>query len=313
MSTQVLTALGETIRAEHPTYIGGATDIMPLLKNGVRDDRDLVLVKKIPALHELACADGILTVGAAVTLTELAESALVRSCCAAVAEAASLTASPQIRNIATIGGNVMQDRRCIYFNQPSLWRSGLALCFKTGGSICHQLPNSPVCRALYYSDVATALVAHGAQVEYLERGETHRTSVEALVERHSEANGRSCHEHLPILVTRFLIPTTAQGGFSGFYKYAMRTTIDFPLINFALVTGGGAPARLVAGAVAPQPVVLSETAACIDAHAGEDEIVAACECEFQSLARPIREACITPALKRGLCRHVALLLRRAAD
>ena len=43
----------------------------------------------------------------------------------------------------------MQDRRCIYFNQPHLWRSGLACCFKTGGSICHQIPNSPVCRAIY--------------------------------------------------------------------------------------------------------------------------------------------------------------------
>ena len=57
----------------------------------------------------------------------------------------------------------MQDRRCIYFNQPHLWRSGLAYCFKTGGSICHQIPNSPVCRAIYYSDVATALIAYEAE------------------------------------------------------------------------------------------------------------------------------------------------------
>ena len=64
----------------------------------------------------------------------------------------------------------MQDRRCIYFNQPHLWRSGLAYCFKTGGSICHQIPNSPVCRAIYYSDVATALIAYEAEVEYIEDG-----------------------------------------------------------------------------------------------------------------------------------------------
>ena len=75
------------------------------------------------------------------------------------AVATSLTASPQIRNIATVGGNIMQDRRCIYFNQPHLWRSGLPYCFKTGGSICHQIPNSPVCRAIYYSDVAAAAIA----------------------------------------------------------------------------------------------------------------------------------------------------------
>lgn len=95
---------------------------MPLLKNEVRDDKDFVFLKKIPELHVLEEKDGELIIGAAMTLTELAESALLNSRYAAIAQAASLTASPQIRNIATVGGNIMQDRRCIYFNQPHLWR-----------------------------------------------------------------------------------------------------------------------------------------------------------------------------------------------
>ena len=127
----------------------------------------------------------------------------------------------QIRNIATVGGNIMQDRRCIYFNQPHLWRSGLAYCFKTGGSICHQIPNSPVCRAIYYSDVATALIAYEAEVEYIEDGETHRTDLKSLIERHSVANGLACQEHLPILVTRFFVPAAEEGERSGFYQYAI--------------------------------------------------------------------------------------------
>lgn len=172
MSGQVLESLHDVVSAEHPTYIGGGTDIMPLLKNEVRDDKDFVFLKKIPELHVLEEKDGELIIGAAMTLTELAESELLNSRYAAIAQAASLTASPQIRNIATVGGNIMQDRRCIYFNQPHLWRSGLAYCFKTGGSICHQIPNSPVCRAIYYSDVATALIAYEAEVEYIEDGET---------------------------------------------------------------------------------------------------------------------------------------------
>ena len=252
--------------------------------------------------------DGELIIGAAMTLTELAESALLNSRYAAIAQAASLTASPQIRNIATVGGNIMQDRRCIYFNQPHLWRSGLAYCFKTGGSICHQIPNSPVCRAIYYSDVATALIAYEAEVEYIENGETQRTSVEALVAHHSVTNGLSCHEHLPILVTRFIVPATAEGGWSGFYKYAMRTTIDFPIINFALCCGGNRPARLAAGAVAPHPVVMAETAAKIDSDATDDEVIAQAEDELRKLAMPIKEACMTPAVKRSLYRHVAMLL-----
>ena len=166
MSGQVLSSLHDVVSAEHATYIGGGTDIMPLLKNEVRDDRDFVFLKKIPELHVLEEKDGELIIGAAMTLTELAESELLNSRYAAIAQAASLTASPQIRNIATVGGNIMQDRRCIYFNQSEHWRSALPLCFKTGGEVCHQIPNSPVCRAIYYSDVATALLMYDAEVVY---------------------------------------------------------------------------------------------------------------------------------------------------
>ncbi len=308
MSGQVLESLHDVVSAEHPTYIGGGTDIMPLLKNEVRDDKDFVFLKKIPELHVLEEKDGELIIGATMTLTELAESELLNSRYAAIAQAASLTASPQIRNIATVGGNIMQDRRCIYFNQPHLWRSGLAYCFKTGGSICHQIPNSPVCRAIYYSDVATALIAYEAEVEYIEDGETHRTDLKSLIERHSVANGLACHEHLPILVTRFFVPAAEEGERSGFYKYAMRTTIDFPIINFALRCGGKRPARLAAGAVAPHPVVMAETAAKIDSDATDDEVIAQAEDELRKLAMPIKEACMTPAVKRSLYRHVTMLL-----
>lgn len=272
MSGQVLESLHDVVSAEHPTYIGG-TDIMPLLKNEVRDDKDFVFLKKIPELHVLEEKDGELIIGAAMTLTELAESELLNSRYAAIAQAASLTASPQIRNIATVGGNIMQ-----------------------------------VCRAIYYSDVATALIAYEAEVEYIEDGETHRTDLKSLIERHSVANGLACHEHLPILVTRFFVPAAEEGERSGFYKYAMRTTIDFPIINFALRCGGNRPARLAAGAVAPHPVVMAETAAKIDSDATDDEGIAQAEDELRKLAMPIKEACMTPAVKRSLYRHVAMLL-----
>ena len=122
------------------------------------------------------------------------------------------------------------------------------------------------------------------------------------------ANGLACHEHLPILVTRFFVPAAEEGERSGFYKYAMRTTIDFPIINFALRCGGNRPARLAAGAVAPHPVVMAETAAKIDSDATDDEVIAQAEDELRKLAMPIKEACMPPTIKRSLYRHVAMLL-----
>ena len=88
----------------------------------------------------------------------------------------------------------------------------------------------------------------------------------------------------------------------------MRTAIDFPIINFALRCGGKRPARLAAGAVAPHPVVMAETAAKIDSDATDDEVIAQAKDELRKLAMPIKEACMTPAVKRSLYRHVAMLL-----
>ena len=73
MSGQVLESLHDIVSVEHPTYIGGGTDIMPLLKNKVRDDKDFVFLKKIPELHVLEEKDGELIIGATMTLCDLAE------------------------------------------------------------------------------------------------------------------------------------------------------------------------------------------------------------------------------------------------
>lgn len=107
----------------------------------------------------------------------------------------------------------------------------------------------------------------------------------------------------------FILPCSEAGERTGFYKYAMRTTIDFPLINFALRCCGSRGTKLVAGAVAPHPVVLEKTAERMDSGASDDEIVAVCCEELGKLAMPIKEACITPALKRNLYCHVAMLLK----
>jgi len=309
----IVKSIDEVVGGTRPTYIGGGTDIMPLLKNHVRDDSELVFLHRVAELKELDAEGEELTLGAGVTLWDIAEHPQIQAQWPALAQAAGATASPQIRNIATAGGNIMQDRRCIYFNQSRYWRSGLPYCFKTGGDICHQIPNSPVCRAIYYSDVATALAVYEAEVEYMEGGQRRRAPVLELIHRHSQANGLACGEHLPVLVVCFHVPRPPEGERSGFHKYAMRATIDFPIINFALRCGGGRPARLVAGAVAPEPVVLAETAALLEQEDVSDEdLTAACETELKKLAMPIREACIPPAVKRTLYRQVSELfpLRR---
>lgn len=288
------------------TYIGGGTDIMPLLKYQVRHEDRLVFVSGIPELQGIEDTDACISIGAAETLDTIARSALIRQQLPALSEAAEATASPQIRHIATLGGNIMQDRRCIYFNQPQDWRSAFAPCFKTGGCVCHQIPNSPVCRAIYYSDPATALLLYEAQVVYWENGERHTAPAEEFINRHCENNGLSCEKHDRILIERFLIPKRAPEEVSTFWKYALRASIDFPLVNFALSSKKGC-VRIVAGAVSTAPVVLGKTAALLCAGGyTEEELLSVCRQELKQLSKPIKEALITPAVKQELYRQILI-------
>lgn len=302
------TSLSQAVAYSDAAFAGGCTDLMPLFKNQVRDDANLIFLSQIPSLRDIREDGDRISVGAAAILTDVAESALILSRLPALAQAAAAVASVQIRNIATMGGNIMQDRRCIYFNQSAMWRSALPACFKTGGGVCHQIPNSPVCRAIYYSDIATALLIYDAQAEYWENDALQCAPLQELLQRHCQANGLACRNHLKVLITRFLIDKPLRGERSGFYKYAMRTSIDFPLINFALRCGGPRPPKLVSGAVAPEPVVLEKTAALLENSMADDEILAACQAELKSLALPIVEACISPARKRDLYAQLLPLL-----
>ena len=136
--------LTEVLAAGRVTYVGSGTDLMPLLKNHVRNDKNLLFLDRVSELKGIKEADGLVYIGAGETLFDITQNDLIRAKLPAISQAAGVTASPQIRNIATLGGNIMQDRRCFYFNQSEFWRSGLELCFKTGGAVCHQIPNSPV-------------------------------------------------------------------------------------------------------------------------------------------------------------------------
>ena len=305
----VPTSLQEIYDMPHATFVGGGTDLMPLLKQHVREDSELVFLHRIAELQEIALQNEWMYLGSGTMLWELAGHPQLKQHFPAVAQAAAATASPQIQNIATLGGNIMQDRRCIYFNQSRYWRSGLPLCFKTGGTVCHQIPNSPVCRAIYYSDMATALLLYDAQAECVEGGVRRWIPLAELIARHSLANGLSADERLRILIIRFRLPLPPAEEKSGFYKYAMRASIDFPLINFALRCRGARPAKLIAGAVAHEPVELEQTARLLDGQqVSDDEVIAMCQTELKQLAKSIKESNISPALKRGLYRQIATLL-----
>lgn len=286
-------------------FLAGGTDLVPLFKDQVKTPDNLCDLHQIKELCTInKTLNNRYSIGSMVTLSELDSNEELHTLYPALCQAASATASLQIRNIGTLGGNIMQDRRCIYFNQTSYWRSSIAHCYKTGGSVCHQSPKEPQCRAIYYSDMATALCALNASVLVYDGVAEKEMPVEELILFHSITNGTLKRENL--LVEKFYLPFYDDSVKSNFQKISIRSSIDFPTVNFAGVYfPETASVRLYAGAVSHIPIHLEDTESYIhtallsaDTKLSIDVLTDCAVAELKKKCRLVREATISAKIKK---------------
>ena len=148
--------------------VAGGTDIIPRVNQGIEKHEQFVCLEGLPDMRGVSFeADGSVRIGALTKLVEISENEALAQY-GGLREACSRVASPQIRNQATIGGNVLQENRCVYFNQSVSWRR-VDHCFKLGGDRCYQYPKALGCMALFQSDVAPVLISYNAITEWKSR------------------------------------------------------------------------------------------------------------------------------------------------
>jgi 4-hydroxybenzoyl-CoA reductase subunit beta len=146
--------------------LGGGTDLVVNIRRGIVAPPVLIDVNRVAALRTIKADARAIEIGAAVTLTELAQHPAVIAHYPVVAQAAAHIAGPTHRNMGTVGGNLCLDTRCIFYNQSEWWRSANNHCLKTTGEICHVAPKSRgVCFATFSGDLAPALLTLGAEVD----------------------------------------------------------------------------------------------------------------------------------------------------
>lgn len=286
----------ELLQEEGSLIMAGGSDVMPQLKTATIAPRslvDLAGIEELRAVEEKA--DGI-HIGAMAVLSQIAKDPLILEKVPAIAQSARNVASPQIRNRGTIGGNFFQARRCIYYNQTKEWRRGIRRCFKVGGDVCLQIPNSPVCRAIYYSDVAPALLAYNASAVVVTAGGEKTVDCRALMMAHCQDRDE---QHM--LVRAFVIPRASYANtWSCFSKYSLRGGVDFPMINFSCVYGPDS-VRLTAGAIATHVLELTDTEAYLLEKKGDfavEEAVEIAVAEMKKKSQIVRESGISVQVKR---------------
>src|SRR6476646_392997 len=144
--------------------LAGGTDLLPNMKRRQQVPHTLLSLRHIDSLRAMEFVDSGTRLGACLTLSDIAGDPRLRNGATALAQAAAQEATPQIRNMATLGGNLCLDTRCNYYDQTYEWRKAIDFCMKKDGVTCWVAPSSPKCMAVSSTDTAPALMALGARV-----------------------------------------------------------------------------------------------------------------------------------------------------
>jgi xanthine dehydrogenase YagS FAD-binding subunit len=214
--------------------IAGGTDLLGKMKDEILPTypEALVNIKTIPGLDFIKEQDGMLTIGALTRLEDIATNPTVKDRYSALAEAAHRTASPHLREMGTIAGNICQDIRCWYYRNPH----NRFPCLRKGGGRCyaidgdnryHSIFGGSVeggCYAVHPSDTAPALIALDARIKTSKRLINAEEFFQVEVVKTTVLDDDE-------IVTEIQVPTPA--GKSSFVKFSLRKSIDFPIVNCA--------------------------------------------------------------------------------
>jgi xanthine dehydrogenase YagS FAD-binding subunit len=274
--------------------LAGGTDLLALMKDYVVTPKRVVNIKQLPGMHAISAERDGLRIGALVTLDRIADAVQIRRDYPAFAQCVADAASPQIRNMATIGGNLCQRPRCWYF------RNGMGLLPRTadgkslvveGDNRYHAiLGNEGPAYFVSPSTIAPMLIAYGTRLHITGPSGDREVDVEKFFRIPTSENEREHDLKANELITAVVVPP-AKGVRAASYEVRQRASFDWPLATAAValqMNGSAAQsARIVMGAVAPVPWVSQEAAQAIAGKSIDERTASAAGEAAVSKARPL--------------------------
>jgi 4-hydroxybenzoyl-CoA reductase subunit beta len=303
--------------ADHPgaQLVAGGTDVYPKMKRRQIQPNVLVGLRGVAELQGIR-ANGGVSIGAGTKLHELASAAEIVERLPALAHAASLVASPQIRNAGTVGGNLCVDTRCNYYDLPYDRRCAHGFCMKADGDICRLAPGGDRCWAVSSTDLAPVAHVLGASVRLVG---PHGERTLEIAELYTMDDGMEyLQKQRDEVLTRLELPA-GDGLRATYLKFRRRGAIDFPLLGVAAAvrtddSGVCTEARLVLGAVATAPLPVPKASEIlVGSTLGEEAIVEAAQVATAA-AKPMDALDLPPSYrKRMIATHVARAFRELRD
>jgi 4-hydroxybenzoyl-CoA reductase subunit beta len=265
--------------------IAGGTDLLPNMKRRHQAPKMLVSLRGIEELTKRSNGSGC-ELGSGLTLSSVAQDPKVREQCTALYHAAVQVATPPLRNMATLGGNLCLDTRCTYYNQTYEWRKAIDFCLKKDGSVCWVATASKRCVAASSTDTAPALIALNASVRLLSSSAEREVAVHDLYRN----DGIDYLSRRPDeILTGIRIPT---GWKSTYWKLRRRGSFDFPILGVAAAVRFNSSdeieeARIALGAVASRPFLVEKAGEFLKGKKLTDEVIAAASELVANRAKPM--------------------------
>jgi len=294
--------LGE--HAGNLRVLAGGTDLIPSMRQKLFEPEYVLDLRGIAAMRGITLQpDGGVEIGALTTLRAIERSDFLREHYAVLTEAAATVASPVLRNMGTIGGNICLDTRCLWYNQSLTWRKGCGFCIKKDGDLCHVAPGGSKCWAVFSGDTPPALLCLNAEIEIVSASGMRRIPLRDFYTGLGDDYRRLQTNEL---VTRVFLPASAADYHGVYRKLRVRGSIDYPLAGVAVVmkrsNGHVADARVGITAVNPAPLLVKGVDELLTGMAIDDALAEAVGNLAARTAKPLTTSALTPEYRRELIR-----------
>lgn len=284
--------------------LAGGTDLLPSMRQKLFDSQYLLDIRHVAELKGIRPQpDGAVEIGALTSLTTIEHSDFLRQHYPVLPEAAKTVASPVLRNMGTIGGNICLDTRCLWYNQSLQWRKSCGFCIKKDGDLCHVAPGGMKCWAAFSGDTPPALLCLNAELEIASASGARRVKLSDFYTGLGEDYRRLKPNEL---VTRVFLPASSAGYLGAYRKLRIRGSIDYPLAGIAVVmkrsNGHIEDARIGITAVNPAPLLVKGATELLKGKSLTEDLAEAVGDLAAQTAKPLTTSALTPEYRREMIR-----------
>lgn len=273
-------------------FVAGGTDLYPNMKRRQQTPKVVIGLHRIAALKKITGSPSAtgLSIGAAVTLTQLIENQTIQKYYPVIAHAARLISTPILQNMGTLGGNLLLDTRCNYYDQNYEWRKGVHFCLKKDGDTCWVAPGSKVCWAVQSADEVPVLIALAARVKLVSPGGERVIPIAQLYSKFDGIHYLTKQPHE--LLTEILLPPS-NGWRASYTKLRRRGAFDFPVLGVAACVWFEEDhvtvrdAKLVLGAIAPHAMEVAEARRLLIGRPLDESAIRAAAAAAHAIAKPL--------------------------